>query len=290
MKRKVSYQRDDSDRATQPSWMILRAKLSKLAEKGDVEGIARILALPSGPRAAREDAHDAGGDELPLVAASRAGHLACVQMLFPHWDVKRAKRIGAPNPLIAAAQTGRLDCVQLLAERIDAKDARDHGVTALMAVLLSRRSGGAEQECLDFLLPRSNPMAQDEDGETALHWAIYHGREESIEKLAPVSDLTQKSKAGKTAFELAISERWWRAADAMAPFAPWEALEKALADSTPQSMPRAEEISRVRAEARALREAVDLAKGDGVVGDSAARSQDKLAGEPQNRKRAPKSL
>jgi ankyrin repeat protein len=60
--------------------------------------------------------------------------------------------------------------------------------------------------CLKLLLPLSDPNAQDDNGKTALMYALGHGAVKCGKLLLPVSDLNIKNREGNTALMHAKKE------------------------------------------------------------------------------------
>lgn len=171
----------------------LSQKLDDCAQRGDLLGVASLLALGA-------DARNQASKALCLAAEN--GHLECVKILIPAScpmaDYSRA--------LSLAASHGHVECVKLLIPVSDPKAdgsqalrwATCNGHAACVKILipvsdprafhsdaLLRAAIGGHAECLKLLIPVSDPMADDS---RALRWAAAKGKAECFEMLIPVSE------------------------------------------------------------------------------------------------------
>ncbi|QOL49123.1 ankyrin repeat domain-containing protein [Massilia litorea] len=125
-------------------------------------------------------------------------------------NLRELKRILKSDPL-AARRTdcwGRtalmLSCIEgeeafvrLLLPCSDAMAADRDGETALMLASFGHPG------CVELLLPVSEPMARDGDGWTALMWAASSGSERCVALLLPHSDANAATESGLTALDIA---------------------------------------------------------------------------------------
>lgn len=97
-----------------------------------------------------------------------------------------------------AAKLGHLDCLEALLPRSDPQATEDRGWTALTHSTLH-----GDERVLSFLIPLSDPNAQDDTEMTPLMFAACFGNEKAVRALLPVTDLALANFQGMTALELA---------------------------------------------------------------------------------------
>ena len=137
--------------------------LDVFSQRGDIEGVARLLAL---------SAYTWTHATKALWEAAHNGHAGCVSLLIPVSDPKANNS----EALREAALNGHAECVKLL---IPFSDPKAHNSQALRR---AARSGHAE--CVKLLIPVSDPKAA---GSLALRWAANNGRLECAKLLLPAS-------------------------------------------------------------------------------------------------------
>ena len=141
----------------------INQRLAELADAGDADGLARLLAQTiESPLVGSQ----------PICNAARNGHTECVRILIPFSDPKA----NDSYPLRWATNHGHVECVRLLIPVSDPKalDSR--------ALLWAAENGYTE--CAQLLIPASDPKARD----SALFLAAFNGRQECVRLLIPASD------------------------------------------------------------------------------------------------------
>lgn len=151
--------------------------------------------------------------ETALTWAAQLGHTAVVKdLLAAGADIEARGRLFQAPALLLAARGGFRGIVALLAVQGDLA-ARDlHGATALMRAIERpdnlikppRKILAILKLLLDL---GADPNLQDNDGFTALMWAVHWGNAEAVRLLvANGADLHTASSDGTTALSLADSE------------------------------------------------------------------------------------
>jgi ankyrin repeat protein len=136
-------------------------------------------------------------DETLCVAVSRGDTRRVAELLARGADPQKKHEEGK-TPLMSAAITRSVEIIDMLLPRLSvgAIDERnEHGMTALMFAACY----GSIHGIAKLLAGGANPLAADNDAETALHFAARHGWEAAATLLAPFSDLGQVSAEGRTA-------------------------------------------------------------------------------------------
>ena len=135
--------------------------------------------------------------------------------------------------LMQAAAQERVECARILAPLSDPTLRDSAGHTALIIA--------AERGNLDILmlaLPGSNPLAASHRGKTALMFAADSGHDACVQALLPAGGHNLRDEEGLTAFDWAVKNERWNSADLLAPWAPRQIADAALALAGPERMPR----------------------------------------------------
>ena len=143
-----------------------------------------------------------------LLAASKHGHMACVEHLVKHKaPVDQAVDQGG-TALMAAAHNGHLDCVKyLLSNGADVQLTNDSGWTAMMLA-----STGGHLDCVEYLAGAGSRIdARTNDDFTALMAAAQHGHQDCVQYLiSKGAPLEAATKTGGTALLLASCSGYLR--------------------------------------------------------------------------------
>ncbi|MGX4642626.1 ankyrin repeat domain-containing protein [Massilia sp. SYSU DXS3249] len=99
--------------------------------------------------------------------------------------------------LMLACVEGEDAYARLLLPWSDALASDRDGETALMLAAFGH------PRCVELLLPVSDPEARDADGWTALMWAASSGSERCVQLLLPHSDVDAATASGMTALDIA---------------------------------------------------------------------------------------
>jgi ankyrin repeat protein len=190
-----------------------RTALSLAIEGGHAE-CAALLAPVTDMGIRARAGHDCVGLDALQLAAAR-GHAECVRALLPFCDPRETARAGFADAsrstalsrlgvsqslmasdldgrtaLMIAASRGHADCVEILLPASDPSAVSPNGADALM---LAADKGHAR--CVGLLLPASDPKQAtpaNKGGATALMMAARAGSVESMRLLAPVSDANHR--------------------------------------------------------------------------------------------------
>lgn len=108
------------------------------------------------------------------------------------------------TPLLAAARyDASVECMQILLPLSDPLRRGFQKTTAL--ILAAHGASPHSAELVRLLLPVSDPLATRIDGTTALHCAIFSKQEEIVALLLPHSDLQHRSSSGRSILDHAKS-------------------------------------------------------------------------------------
>jgi len=107
---------------------------------------------------------------------------------------------GEGTPLMSAAEGGHVDCVRALLPRSNPRARDEDGDTALIVAAFSNAV-----ECVAALASVSDANAVDSDGKTALLWAASRENKGILDILIPLSDLETRDNDGRTALLVAIA-------------------------------------------------------------------------------------
>jgi ankyrin repeat protein len=180
-----------------------------------------------------------GGGNTPLMMACRSGSVELVDALLPVSDPKAANNDGATalmeaaresaavakrllplsdplavdshgrSALLHACDEGRLDCVEALMRASDAKRASASGETPLMRLLdhadADKRNSAKFERVAKKLLARSDPLARDADGRTALGRAAAAGSLALVRALLRHASPKEATERGATPLMLAAA-------------------------------------------------------------------------------------
>jgi len=140
------------------------------------------------------------GGRTHLIMAVESGWPAGVEALLAVCDARAATSADGMTALMIAAVCveNAVECTRLLLPHSSAK-AVDHSGRSALHWAASRNS-----EVVAELLAAGDPLLAAKNGSTPLMVAIEHGKEEAINILVPVSDLSAKDNSGKTPLDLAI--------------------------------------------------------------------------------------
>lgn len=198
----------------------LEAAKKKAAPKSAVRALLAAIERADLPEVLRLAEDGVNGDidgKRPLSAAAGRGALAMLEALLPHCDMRAEKKDSwRYSALMNAVDSGSLECVQFLLPLSDPGFVTDAGETALMVA--ARRPSA---DVLNLLLPLSAPRAVDQKRQTALMLAAKRGNIESVKALLPVSDVNGQDADGMTAlmhafvpYEFRNTQPWQREANA----------------------------------------------------------------------------
>jgi len=200
-----------------------------------------------------------------LMVAAAFGNVEIVKALIPASAVKALDKDG-DDALLHAASSGSPETVLELLPICDAKRHGGRGATALM--VMASEDMRSQEEAFRALLAASDPLSQDEDGDTALMWAARWGYLEAVMILLPHSDPKHKNSMKKTAFDYALTRddnvKAWATLDVLADTAPRKKVDEVFKGAPAGEMPR----WAARVEAEAL--AAAMAMPDGALESPAA--------------------
>lgn len=162
---------------------------------GDAGLVELLLKRGANPRAANK----AGWT--PLHASAAMGDLRSVERLLAMGVAAnpRVKGFNNATPLMWAAAQGATNVVRRLVKSGAAVNAHEtfHGGTAL--IWAASRQPGSPETVQVLLAAGANPRARDEDGDTALRWAVRQGNPEVMRLLGfRVGALSSPSRATPT--------------------------------------------------------------------------------------------
>lgn len=192
--------------------------------------------------------------QTPLMAAVRVGDVKMARILIPFCDANAVNFEGDNALMCAFVDRNEGMAVELL-PFCDAKRRRKDGTTALM------HGVDLGPEDLQALLRKSDPLAECDNGDTALIWAARGGHAESAAILLPASDPAHRNKNGKIAFDCATERNdrnHWAVLDLLAETTPREKVDKVFKEAGAEKMPR----WAARIEAEALRKVIGASKPD----------------------------
>lgn len=111
------------------------------------------------------------------------------------------------SPLQRAIYHGRADFISLLIDRgADLSQIPDNALHTAAIWLPHERS----RDCVSVLLEKGkvDPNVCDEEGLTALHWAVLYGNIPVVKLLAAKMDITLRTSHGDTALHFALYRKW----------------------------------------------------------------------------------
>ena len=138
----------------------------------------------------------------PLASAAFFGVTECVEELLKNGASIESSDIYGNTPLILASLQGHLNTVKAL--HAYNADVAAEGKLGQAALTTAAWLGHAE--CVEFLLSKGAKVNFiDSEGHTSLHLAVMHQHIKCVELLVvhPDTDLSRKTKKGKTALEIA---------------------------------------------------------------------------------------
>jgi hypothetical protein len=177
-----------------PSDATDRSALLRAIKKGALRPIQKLLAEREFPQVALEEAIFYAC-EYRFARALRAIARADETLNVDATEFDDHER----TPLHMASLRGATDCCEALIELgADPLKTDIYGNTAL---ILGAFRG--ETATVQFLIDRSDPMALDDDGHTALEWAGYNGFEQTVFAIMESLPANEARKQCKNAAELA---------------------------------------------------------------------------------------
>jgi len=212
-----------------------------------------------------------GGRNTPLMLAAKMGALESMRALLPFSDANAVNADGC-TALMLAAEANQDQAVLELLPVSDPNKRGANGASALM------HGVDLKPEAFAALLRKSDPLAQNDAGDTALMCAAHWGQPKSVAILLPHSEPGHCNKNGKTAFDHANElkgDDHWAVLDLLAETAPREKVDVLFKDGGSEKMPRW----------AALREAEGLRN---AIGESASASGEAISERHQSKLKKPK--
>ena len=192
-----------------------------------------------------------------LITAASLGHADCVAFWLEQGSNPRQMGASGKSALMEAAWINKLECVETLIPVSDI-DARDEDGNSALNFAISSMN---EDCALALIRAGADSAAGPKDFDSPpVYWAVLSGMDRLVEKLAKKSGLSKKYARQETLLDIALRREKWGCVDALCEADTVKVAEKALLVAKEQGKEGCIPRTLARLEALALADVVKIAK------------------------------